>query len=908
MNVLRKHNSMVKIIVLATIMLASLAFTQKASAYILFQDDDFATIYSGGIIINSNDTYAGDIAIQFGNTLGKSIIWSAANTRFEINAGLDMGNYELSTARIENVAALPGGASGLGVGGTGRVVSLTVTDSIAPGCTSPSCTPGTYSWNGSIWTALTGNTTVFNSTKIITVGPTGRDYTNIADGAAYLNTLSGGEMWVDPGTYPVTTSVNLANIKVRGTDTALTTIAVSGGGQLEVINTIFETLTINIDSGISAPMGIDVTYSAASDSALQFNQVDFIVGAGKLGIDNSTPATKPVTIFTFNQCTESAGVGNLLNPVASSNINASSVITVINLLSTSPLKISDWPVTIIGGSNVVTSGTITTIPNRTILVSPGMNIQGAINSLGANGGVVKLLIGTHDISTSILVNYDNIVIAGEGPGTVLRAQTGKWVGGTTIADAVIQVGASNGSAPRSNVIIRDFKIEVGPNIHGIRVNGGVENKVLDMIVQSIGSKNTTRTGIVFTDASASAGRRFNVSRNIVNSDIGTNRWVDGIHFDGGTEASLAGQLFGYNNNIYDSIISENIVAEAQETSFIFTNIYASGVFSNRARDLGWNSGALGLFVNNAQDITVINNTIDGNNNTPTTGIILYSDVVNAVVIGNTIRGSVGTCAPPGSTDCLINIGINVSGTIGGNVGNTITDNHINAAVTPLQDNGTATKLESNYHAATTNPTANDDIADGYGIGTLWINTSTGNAYICVSSAPGAAVWSAITGGGGHTQNTDTGTTSNTFTLDLDDTGGNVDLVYGTTNNKIIRWDNAAGEFTTVNGGFNAGTYLKVNGGTAITGHLSATATNVASPNIPARTCRDYGTVTVPGAAVGDIAVATPTPQTGGIEKVNLIWNASVTAANTVTIRACNPTGGGINTANTQTWRADVWKH
>ncbi len=890
------------------VLLVCVLSVQTASANILFQDDNFATVYSGGILINSNDSYSGDIAIQFGSALGKSIAWSAANTRFEINAGLDMGNYELSTARVENVAALPGGAGGLGLGGTGRIVSLTVTDSIAPGCTSPSCTPGTYSWNGSIWTALTGNTTVFNSTKIITVGPTGRDYTNIADGAAYLNTLSGGEMWVDPGSYPVTTSINLANIKVRGTDTALTTLAISGGGQLEVINTIFETLTININSGITAPMGLDVTYSAASNSALQFNQVDFIVGAGKVGIDNSTPANKPVTIFTFNQCTESAGTGNLINAVASSNINATSVITVINLLSTNPLKISDWPVTIIGGSNVVTDGTITTVPDRTILVSPGMNIQGAIDSLGANGGVVKLLIGSHDITTSILINYDNIVIVGEGPGTMLRAQTATWTGGTTIADAVIQVGASNGTSPRSNVIIRDFKMEVGPNIHGIRINGGVENKVLDMIVQSIGVKNTTRTGIVITDAAASAGRRFTATRNIINNDIGTNRWVDGIHFDGGTEGTLPGQLFGYNNNIFDSIISENIVAEAKETSFAFTNIRASGIFSNRARDLGWNTNAMGLFVNNAQDITVINNTIDDNNNTPTTGIILYSDVVNAVVIGNTIRGSVGTCSPPGSTDCLINIGINVSGATGGNVGNTVTDNHINAAVTPLQDNGTATKLESNYHAATADPTANDDIADGYGIGTLWINTSSGNVYICVNSAPGAAVWSVLTGGGGHTQNTDTGTTSNTFTLDSDNTGGNVDLVYGTTNNRIIRWDNAAGEFTTVNGGFNADTYLKINGGTAITGHLSATVNNVASPNISARTCVDYGTITVTGAAVGDIAVATPTPLAGGIETVNLTWTASVTAANTVTIRVCNVTNAPINTANTQTWRADVWKH
>jgi len=102
--------------------------------------------------------------------------------------------------------------------------------------------------------------------------------------------------------------------------------------------------------------------------------------------------------------------------------------------------------------------------------------------------------------------------------------------------------------------------------------------------------------------------------------------------------------------------------------------------------------------------------------------------------------------------------------------------------------------------------------------------------------------------------------------------------------------------------------LTINGGTPILGHLSTTSANVVSAGVAATACANYAVITVTGAAVGDTVQATPTAQAGGIETVNLTWNATITAANTVTIRACNPTLAAINTADTQTWRADVWKH
>ncbi|MCC6643161.1 hypothetical protein IT411_00245, partial [Candidatus Peregrinibacteria bacterium] len=182
------------------------------------------TTVDDAFIIDYDQSSTGNRDLQFCSS-SNYLRWDG--TRFQISNNLDLNSNQITSVRIENLAAMPGGAGGLGAGGRGRIVELTATDAIAPGCTSPSCTAGTYSWNGSIWKPLQGSITASNATKIVTVGPSGRDYTTIAAAATYLNTLSGGEMWIDPGSYPVTNTVDLRNIKLVGTDTGLTIITLS---------------------------------------------------------------------------------------------------------------------------------------------------------------------------------------------------------------------------------------------------------------------------------------------------------------------------------------------------------------------------------------------------------------------------------------------------------------------------------------------------------------------------------------------------------------------------------------------------------------------------------------------------------------------------------------------------------
>jgi len=71
-------------------------------------------------------------------------------------------------------------------------------------------------------------------------------------------------------------------------------------------------------------------------------------------------------------------------------------------------------------------------------------------------------------------------------------------------------------------------------------------------------------------------------------------------------------------------------------------------------------------------------------------------------------------------------------------------------------------------------------------------------------------------------------------------------------------------------------------------------------------------MTVTGAALGDTVVATPTAVASGIETFTLStarfsYKAWVSAANTVTVQACNEGSSSTNIA-AQTWRADVWHH
>lgn len=95
--------------------------------------------------------------------------------------------------------------------------------------------------------------------------------------------------------------------------------------------------------------------------------------------------------------------------------------------------------------------------------------------------------------------------------------------------------------------------------------------------------------------------------------------------------------------------------------------------------------------------------------------------------------------------------------------------------------------------------------------------------------------------------------------------------------------------------------IEINNGTAIDGHVSNTAT-LDFGSTASGACSEL-TITVAGAVANDTVTLGPP---AAIE-AGLTWSGFVSAADTVTVRVCNPTGGAIDPASA-TWRADIWSH
>lgn len=54
-------------------------------------------------------------------------------------------------------------------------------------------------------------------------------------------------------------------------------------------------------------------------------------------------------------------------------------------------------------------------------------------------------------------------------------------------------------------------------------------------------------------------------------------------------------------------------------------------------------------------------------------------------------------------------------------------------------NAAGNLLKSNY-SATTNPGVGDDAADGYSVGSNWVNVTLDISWVCLDSTTGTAVW------------------------------------------------------------------------------------------------------------------------------------------------------------------------
>lgn len=661
--------------------------------------------------------------------------------------------------------------------------------------------PGVFGW-------YDFTTTTVQSNKVVTVG-TGGDYATIAMAAGYLNALGGGIILLTPENHSVNSSVDLTNITLIGANTGDTKINVTGSGLMRVKETQFKSLTINVDAGISGISAIDAKFDASTTSSIIFEWVDFITNGTKVLID-STESTKPTIRTRFISPSATAGTQKIFLPKASSNINTNSTHFVESQGGSGALNMEDWNVKIAGSSNVITSGTIETIPSSTLFVYPGMNVQAAINSL-PSGGIMTLLPGVHNLSQTLLINSDDIKIQGYGEASVVRFS---GIATSDIA-AAVQIGAADGSHPVDGVILSNFKMEItgsgATDVHGIRVTGGEDNQLEGIaLIKTSGASGTGATahmGILMTDSTSEKLIRPVVKDCRVMGTSSTNAYfTDGIHITGGASYGAGSGIWTYGQGVDGALVDGNHVDYVRETVAVFIGVNNSSLFNNRFTRMGVSAtgNPFGIFMGNSSNVNMTANVVSTSLSTATFGIVLeylnsgsLKQLTDSAFTSNTVDGSmnggvgfqvgvnIGNANNTGfhrnlfannvinGASNIVTTAINVSGNADDN---TFTNNIINGINNPwdtginiaaaaaernnlgqnafmnttakIADAGTSNQLNVSQHDGTVNPTVNDDNTRGYSVGTLWVNTATQNVYVSTSVATGAAVWTQMTGGSG----------------------------------------------------------------------------------------------------------------------------------------------------------------
>ncbi len=782
---MKGFNSPMNLVKFIKIKLAILAccglmmFPGLSGAKIIFQDDDFGDFESPFILLDNNGgTVTG---IKFNNTGNPStegvINWDAANQIFAINQNVSFEQKQLLNVALENLT-LPPPAPVAGQ------IYFNSNDN------------NTYVFNGTDWEDLTA----VNSTasKVVTVG-TGLDYANLAGAAGYLNGLSGGIIIMSAETHLVQGNVNLSNITLIGKGPDRTTIQIENAGKISSFDTAFSNLKLSVKS-ITANSGIDVQ---SGSNSLIFDRISFSVQDPGDSLVDSSAITQPTVSMRFIKTNQDNLPGAILKTIAGGNLNSSSTIFVDGRSGDGVLKMNDWNVTVAEAGNVLTSGIISSIPNKSIYLSPNMNLQAAIDSIEAlpGGGIITLLPGTYNISSPLTIEANDIQITGYGDSSIINAA---GFGGITNTTAAIQVGKADGSLPVSGTVLRDFKVQVQGNFHGIRTTGGDDNKVDNVTVQKVsgqgGSGATAVVGIQFLDSASAQLTRAVIQNARVIGNGGNNYFTDGIHIT--TNGSVSG-TWGFNQGANNILVDKNNVDYVRETGYVFVGVNDSSLFNNRASRMGvGGGGAYGIFMSrlrninmnanvfagslstaaiaigvdsfdingsSTQDAIFNNNVIDGTSNGGlgfAKGFVLgngNSFVSRSTFSNNIIRGA-SVAANTVAIEVTANSDDNSfadNAITGGSSSwargidlqsnlqerNLIRNNRYNQVTVPEIDNGTATKFGVEQKRATNNPTINDGAALGYANGTIWLNTSTNDAFILLNNTVGAAVWKQISDNG-----------------------------------------------------------------------------------------------------------------------------------------------------------------
>lgn len=643
------------------------------------------------------------------------------------------------------------------------------------------------------WVALNTNNT--NASKVVTVG-TGGDYTSIAAAATYLNGLSGGIILLTPETHSVTTAIDIDTISIVGQSVGDSIISFTGNGKFNIQNSQFKSLSMIVDSGITSDFVLDVK-GGATDSSLLFEYIALEVGGGKFLL-GSTEVTAPVINARFVSTFAPSQSVDIINKVASSGLDASSIMLLQNQCCTSVLNFEDWNVKVAGSINVNTTGTITSLTGNRLTAFPEMNLQAMIDSL-TGGGIIELLPGVFNITEPLIVSNDNIEIIGDGNSSIIRASGFTGIDETT---AAIHLGAPDGTAPIDGVELIDFKVEVDTNnIHGIRAAGGSNIRLDGVTVEKISGASGTgvnsRVGILITDGASTGLNGVILKSNYVLGSPG-NYFTDGIHLVGGQSYGVDG-IWTYGNESARALVNNSVVGYVGRNGIV---TIADNVFvtENNISLFGVDGGkSYGIFVGYGDGMNVSENLVQDPVSTQAVGMgidpidrgiisrvnasefdnnlfvgrhsanigfekgIEIGALANTIITNSTISSNIVEGPKVGSTIAIDIIGESdnnlfsnniIDGNANGwddglaiksanSVGNVVRGGMYYNTANSFSDLGSDTLIGVGHHRKSLDPSVNDDGSLGYSVGTIWVNTNTDVAFICTDNTTGAAVWNEV---------------------------------------------------------------------------------------------------------------------------------------------------------------------
>jgi len=207
--------------------------------------------------------------------------------------------------------------------------------------------------------------------------------------------------------------------------------------------------------------------------------------------------------------------------------------------------------------------------------------------------------------------------------------------------------------------------------------------------------------------------------------------------------------YGYGNGIRDSIVEGNLIKYNLETSFVFVDCIACSIFNNRASDVGYNTGAIGLAIIGSNHSNVANNSIIGSNSASGTTALYVNNcsacsIEENIIDGNGTDFATGIACNTTSSNNTIEGNILDDCTLGvsftaGSTNNILGPNNYMAGVTTLiTDADGANKFSPQTYKA-----AGDPAGSVTGIfGDTYLNTTTGQSWLC-TAYPVGTTWTLV---------------------------------------------------------------------------------------------------------------------------------------------------------------------